>query len=168
MKITYDTTKEDYWNFNKYVKYNNFRTKMTIILAIILVPITIYISLGAITNSKIYSLVCAVISFGIIYYIMVHGTRKRAFKFAEDEGGILGKHTIEVSEEGITEKTYYCSRFHIWNSVKNIEMTEEYIFIFLSEIQAYPIPKRAFKTENEAVKFYNFLIRHFQEKNNID
>ncbi|MCT4596213.1 MAG: YcxB family protein [Anaeromicrobium sp.] len=168
MKITYDIRKEDYWNFNKYVMYNNFRTKITIILSIILGTIAAYISIRAITNSNLYSLAWAFTSFGIIYYIMIHCTRKRAFKFAEDEGGILGKHTIEISEEEIIENTYYNSSFHLWSDIKNIEITEEYIFIFTSKIQAYAIPRRAFKTENEAIRFYNFLIRHFKEKNEID
>jgi hypothetical protein len=71
------------------------------------------------------------------------------------EKGVLGKHIIQISEEGLREATDVNESFRKWEAVTNVLQNAEYIFIFDSDIMVHIIPKRAFKEKSEAEHFYS-------------
>ncbi len=93
-------------------------------------------------------------SFICILHIIYSSLKKRE-KAHRDRGGFFCEHTIEINEDGVRETTSIDEIFVKWEVVNSIDQNAEYIFIFLSEVTFYFIPKRAFKSNLEADEFYN-------------
>ena len=74
--------------------------------------------------------------------------------------GLLGGHTITITEEGLTETTEVNESRSSWEGIEKIEENEQYIFIYISAYQAHVIPKCAFASEKgerefiEQARFY--------------
>jgi len=67
--------------------------------------------------------------------------------------GILGSHTIIISEEGLQEITEVSESRSIWSGIERIEENEEYIFVYIGAYQAHVIPKRDFASKEDAKEF---------------
>jgi hypothetical protein len=63
--------------------------------------------------------------------------------------GMLGKHKLQVTEQGLTVMTSVNSSFQTWAGVHSIQEDDQYIFIYTTPISAHIIPKRAFNTPLE-------------------
>lgn len=72
----------------------------------------------------------------------------------ENRKGITGEHSIEISEEGLREKTTVNDSFSTWESVTKLDQDKKYLFIFLGH-EVYTIPKSAFTSIEEADAFFN-------------
>jgi hypothetical protein len=68
--------------------------------------------------------------------------------------GLLGKHTMVVSEEGLVERTAVGESRTSWAGVDRIEQNPEYIFIYTSAAGAHVVPKRALGDRQVAEDFY--------------
>ncbi len=81
-------------------------------------------------------------------------TMKKIMRTGKNRG-ILGKHTILISEDGLVETTEVNESRWAWTGIERVEQIEHYIFIFVSSTSAHTIPKRAFASTEEATQFYN-------------
>nr|WP_272507525.1 YcxB family protein [Clostridium aestuarii] len=80
---------------------------------------------------------------------------------------ILGSRSLSVTEEGITSVNNSGESKTNWSSVEKITETKKHIYIYISAINAYIIPVRAFKNENEKGEFLNIL-KQYTTINEID
>ena len=58
--------------------------------------------------------------------------------------GLLGTHTLELTESGLVETTWVGESRSSWVGVDRVEQDESYIYIYMSAIVAHVVPKRAF------------------------
>lgn len=165
MKITYDTTKEDYWSFNKYVMFKNPKIKNSLIVSLILYMVLVFVGLYIFTHSRIYSLTTTLLGAVIFSFLMMKSTKRKIIRLVENEDGILGEHTIEINKDLLLEDTKNNSSSWNWNGIKSIEANEDYIFIFINNLLGHVIPKRAFESQEECGKFY-FLAKEYHEEAN--
>lgn len=165
MKITYSITKEDFWNYNKHAHYNNPKAKRSLVIANIFFMIST-LGIFYLTNSIISTLIFGIGVLLIQFLIRYPLSKRNIFKFAENEKGILDEQTIEIGPEGVSRVTHSDSGISKWTAVSKIEMTDEYIFIFFNKVTAIIIPKRIFKTEDEAIQFYNTANNFFETYSN--
>ncbi|MCT4595988.1 MAG: YcxB family protein [Anaeromicrobium sp.] len=163
MKITYSISKEDLWNYNKHVLYNNFKGKLNLVLSIIVLPILIYIAIFYVANSKIGALVASGFILVFAYYMRFPYLKKKVFKLAESGKHILEEKTLEIEMEGISQVSCCTNGSYKWNAIHKIEMTHKYVFIFVDQVTAIIIPKRIFKLEDEFILFYNTAMKYFQD-----
>lgn len=167
MKVTYSITKEDFWNFIKFISYKTTEGKRRrmfsfIILLFIGVLFFYLTKLVDINNSLLYSsglTIGLLIGNYISHYPMV---KRRAFKSAKTEKGILDEQTIEIKLEGISKVTHSSNCFYKWTAISRIDMIDEYIFVVVNRSNGIVIPKRVFKSKNEAIQFYNTAIEYFK------
>lgn len=164
MKITYSITKEDFWNYNKHVYYSTREGKKQIVLLFICAPISLFTFNIYSTNSKLLSLLSAISVIMFSYYVGFYRFKKKIFKFAKNEKGILDEQTVDIDSNGISRITHSHDIFSKWSAVTKIEMIDQYIFIFFNKSTEIIIPKRIFKTENEAIQFYNMSNDFFNIK----
>jgi len=68
--------------------------------------------------------------------------------------GQLGRHTLSLSEDGLIERTAVGESRTAWTGVDRVEQDRAYIFIYTSAAAAHVIPKRAFRSAEEAERFY--------------
>ncbi len=55
--------------------------------------------------------------------------------------GVVGRHTLVADESGLTEETSVNETRHAWSAVQRIDETDDYVFIFISSLQAHTIPR---------------------------
>jgi len=63
--------------------------------------------------------------------------------------GMLGLRTIVISSDGITERTQVSETTCKWPSIEKICTNGDYVFVYMSTMSAFIIPKRAFNTSSE-------------------
>ncbi len=167
MKVTYSVTKEDFWNFIKFISHKTTEGKRRRLFSNILIlfsgVVFFYLTkLVDINNSILYSSTWTIgllIGNYISHYPML---KRRAFKSAKTEKGILDEQTIEIKLEGISKITHSSNCFYKWAAINRIDIIDEYIFVVVNKTNGIVIPKRVFKSKNEAIQFYNIAIEYFK------
>jgi hypothetical protein len=84
-------------------------------------------------------------------------TKKRISKLLNEgtTNGILGKHIFKIDQESIVEITENSETRS--TQIQRIEETDKHIFIYISSLAAYIIPKRVFANSEEKNNFLNAL-----------
>ena len=68
--------------------------------------------------------------------------------------GQLGRHTLILGEDGLVERTTVGESRTAWAGVDRVEQDRDYVFIYTSPAAAHLIPKRAFRSVEDAERFY--------------
>jgi hypothetical protein len=85
--------------------------------------------------------------------------------FRRDKG-VLGKHTLEITEEGVVESTDVNRSLANWGTDFRIRETSQYAYIYVSDTNAHVIPKTRSPLEGSVDEFLAELrarIRQFQQ-----
>ncbi len=69
--------------------------------------------------------------------------------------GVLGEHLIKLKENYLVEVTDVNETQNSWKGVDRIEENDDYIFIYISPMNAHIIPKRCFSNQSDASMFYD-------------
>jgi hypothetical protein len=83
--------------------------------------------------------------------------RRTILAFVKEEKpgrGQLGAHKISLNEAGLVESTAVGESRTSWDGVNRIEHDEKFIYIYTAPHAAHIIPKRAFRSPQEAESFY--------------
>jgi len=81
-----------------------------------------------------------------------------AFMVKEDRG-VLGEHTLEITDEGLVESTSVNRTLLNWRTPFRIRHTKRYGFIFLSPFNSHPVPKLVPPLEGSTPEFLTELQR---------
>ena len=85
--------------------------------------------------------------------------RRTILQLLEDEKpgkGLLGRHRIVLSQDGLVESTAVSESRTSWAGVDRVEQDPHNIYIYTSLAAAHVIPKRAFRDPQETDAFYQF------------
>ncbi|MGK7378201.1 YcxB family protein [Planococcus sp. 1R117A] len=159
MQIEFNLTEEDYLSFNlQHVKHSKTATR-SLRLQQILVPV-IYIFLAyifsVIVNTPflfflipflIISMVW-IIFYPKFFYSSVMRNVKKMLREGK-AGGIIGKYTMTLSDEGIIQTSTTEEKKASWPAILSLQEDEERFYLYNSAMSAYIIPKRALKNSNE-------------------
>ena len=64
--------------------------------------------------------------------------------FIPKHRGVVGRHTLEVTEQGLVERTDYNETLHRWSSICRILSLWGYLYIYVSDNNSHPVPRRCF------------------------
>ena len=67
--------------------------------------------------------------------------------------GLLGSHTVELTEEGVVERTPVRELKVKWQAVERVASSEQHLFIWTSGFNALVVPRRAFESEDALKAF---------------
>ena len=56
--------------------------------------------------------------------------------------GILGRHVMEITEQGLREKTDMNDTLNEWSSICRVLSLWGYLYIYISEMKSYQVPER--------------------------
>ncbi len=75
--------------------------------------------------------------------------RKRVRRFLEEGNneGLLGPQELMLSPTSISVKDDETEAKSSWKNVKKVAVTEDYVFIYVTSVSAFIIPKRSFMAE---------------------
>lgn len=162
MKIVVNITSDDCWNFTKYNLSHNskykFKFYMNIIAVVFLVALILYLD-----NQSILELILQVIlAIPFSYYLMIFLMKWQNKNYAKRNEGIIGEHTIVISEEGLREITKVNNSLYLWCGIAKIKQDNSYIYIYIEEFMAHIIPKKSFRSEEDENLFFNSLIKYWE------
>jgi len=168
VKIKVEINRLDYWNLNKYSIRKIPSLRRNFILNMIALPVFVFIGFSFLTTpfQMSFSIVFILSIVGGIVgdLLLIYRMKSQIMKLPEDKPGLLGKHIIEISEEGIRESTSVNTGLQTWNGVLSVEQDKEYIYVFLDSMIAHIIPKRSFESIVEANQFYNKAIQYWKNQ----
>lgn len=77
---------------------------------------------------------------------------KKLYSKGENKG-FIGKHVMTLAPDELTETTEVNETKQKWSGVEKIVENDDYIFIYISALNAHIIPKRAFENESDVASF---------------
>lgn len=163
MELNYELTKEDYVDFNMYHVKNSKETKKAVFiqryvisLMFLIIPIVIWI-LKKETFNIIYVICPLFWIMWILFYNKAfdRSITKKINRMLDKSinSGLIGMHNITIDNGELIEKT---SNGYIKNNIRDIneiQETKDHIFIYISNNNAYVIPKRTFKSKEKLNNF---------------
>jgi len=91
------------------------------------------------------------------YYKWAIKRNARSIYSGTESNGILGAHTIIVDAEAVTERSAVGESRIAWSGLERIEDDGDYIYLYIGPLQAYVIPKRAFRTADDQEAFMQLV-----------
>ncbi|MEY4387823.1 MAG: YcxB-like protein [Verrucomicrobiota bacterium] len=89
----------------------------------------------------------------ILFWILFHLVIVSTLVFGRKHKGLLGGHTLVLTDAGLIEKTEYNENLHRWNGFHKIRDTIGYYYIFVTDTLFHLVPKRSFKSPTDAQRF---------------
>jgi hypothetical protein len=153
VEITYSLDREDFWGFQRYTLLNvqPFKRNMIVNMVIqYLVFAVIGILLRAGTGEVIgLTLIGGSAGVAELWW----SSRRNSIRLLDGKPGLLGEHTIRISEEGVRERTAVSDGLITWAGIRRVVEGTTHIYLFIEAHMAFVIPKRAFRDEDEAKRF---------------
>ncbi|MBS3990678.1 MAG: YcxB family protein [Erysipelothrix sp.] len=165
-KIALD--EDDYLQFNMYHLLNSSNGKQLLLLYRLIIPLISFISITIFINEDsdlqfvlIATLVSVIISIlGIIFSKkVIFMFLKKGIQNLKKEGKLpYSKNTIlKFDDDFIYEFTHNAENKTKYAMIEKIVVTEKIIYIYISSVQAYLLPKSAFTNDLEKDEFLNFI-----------
>ena len=74
--------------------------------------------------------------------------------------GILGEHTLRITDEGLVEKTEHTESLHRWSAYHRTIKSGAYLYLYITEGMAHPVPLRRPLIEGDLAAFEAALQEH--------
>lgn len=166
-KVEYNLTKEDYIAFNMHhmdhsptVKRSLFIQRYVVALVFLAFPF-IFSSISRAPLLLSFIVYGAIFIAWILYYprYFMATTKKRILRMI-DEGSnanLFGPRSMTLNESGVEEISEHGESKSSWRSIEKIDETADYIYIYISSINAYLVPIRAFEGRTQKDEFVERL-----------
>jgi len=164
LKVKVNITQSDAWNFSKHNILHNSRSRLDFFINVLSVPIFIAFMLYAEKKPTFNILIVSILSIPLACFIMLFIIKRRVNRSVLKSDGVLGEHTIEISEEGLREKTEVNDNLHLWKGIIKVQQNNDYIYIYIAELTAHIIPKISFSSKEEANVFFDTTLRYWNDR----
>lgn len=167
MKIDYELKKEDYIKFNVDHMERTPSIKKTLFTQRYILPIMFLIVPFVMGNTKDVSFWYWIIMSATFYIVWAVFYQKyirwnigrNVGKLVDEEkdSEMLGHHSILLNEDVMIEKSSLNESKTEYSTIQDIVETKEYVYIYLSSVMAFIVPKRCFKDSSESKDFIDNL-----------
>jgi len=177
--VEYERTIEDLIEFNLFHMRNSpslRRQALVTQLGAMLLAAIISLAMGYLLGLDkkagtgflyILTLVLSIVAFFIVPYLnrseVINGIRKATKE--GDNKAILGHQTISLTPDNIFVKSPVGESKYTWASIDKIAQNDQFIFVYISSINAIVIPRKAFSTNSSLQEFMNYLNLYREKKN---
>ena len=154
MKLTFDITREDYFEFNKF-HFLKTKLKRTIILGVLTLVI-----LQLFLNREQFDWTATIISSTICVLVYIYAIKRSLDKtknIPDKNGTILGQKEMEFTDEKIIYKTSNSEGSSGWATIKNIKESPKAFYLYMDTNMAMLVPKRVFKEGADEAAFRNLV-----------
>lgn len=176
MKFTYNFTIEDWMAFQKHYLDNSTQFRRTRIATQLMLPVIFSIFIifdlvkGQVRPTSIA--VFAVISglFAVFYPKRLYNrtlSRMRKMVLEGDNTGLLGEHTVEMTEDCIQIQHPQSEQKITWAGIKKAEETDHHIFLFTSGVAGIIIPKEKLRDQQDTLTFLKEMINRKVRNNKM-
>lgn len=84
--------------------------------------------------------------FSVVFSYIFPASMDRQIRRLYKEGankGVIGRHELEIDDDGLVERTEVNETRQSWRGVERIAETDEHAFIYISSMAAHVIPKHS-------------------------
>ncbi len=169
MEVEYELTRDDLYAFQWRGVFETPRgrrarrnTYLGWVLAIVLFAIVPAIGADGFVISRV-SFTFIVVTIPIVFLFqwclerwLIRRAILQLLKEEKPGKGLLGRHRIVLSQDGLIESTAFGESRSSWAGVDRVEQDLHNIYIYTSLAAAHVIPKHAFRDPQEADAFYRF------------
>jgi hypothetical protein len=143
--IEYTSTRKDLGVLYSYLLKHSFKMRC-LILALVILPGGVPVLLELLSGQRVplQNWIIGLIVGVAIYFAYPWYFRRTAKK---------DKRTLSISPVGITTQVGSKHGEIAWSQVENLWVTQEYVFIVRGNLNAFVIPKRAFRDDEERIAF---------------
>ena len=154
MDLTYDISREDYWEFNKFYLTRSRHLRLRIGFTALIVASTCFLLLTLFEATPFkFAVVWACIT-GMLYVPFAYWNCKRTVMRIPSKGGtMLGEHHLKIGSDGVFGKSKAGEGLIRWSGVMDIIETKKYVFMFMDTTVAIIVPKRVFANSADMVQF---------------
>jgi YcxB-like protein len=169
MKIETEITLEDLLAFNQYHNENSqFIKRRLDFLKYLMYGFALFAignALLKILQGRIHSAIIEILFASL--FLAISWSKSRRYisniyaKGMYKEGknrGMIGRHEIIIHDDEIVEENDSVSLAIKWKAVEKIIKTEKYIFVYISSVSAFLIPRRSFMDNIAYDEFYNLIV----------
>ena len=167
MTINFDIDMDDMMSFQRHFVNTSPMLRKTKRMITYIFPVFLFLFgiVGFYTTHSRFDLafgifMLIIITIWVIFIpkLFVHMTLKRSKKILLKPGNeiMFGKFEMSFTDEGLDVKTPNTSSNILWNIIPKAEETQNYIYIYLSQVSAYIIPKQ--KISNSEVEELHTLL----------
>ena len=160
MDLTFEITREDYWQFNKfYLKRRGRFRRNLIIFAIFAGSTASLLSLNAdeptwlVIGSGALGVLVAVRYGALCFW----SAKRRVMKIPATDGTTLGERTLQVVADGLLVKNREVESLVRWSGLREVVETKDSIYLFLDTNIAIIVPRRAFPDVASAGAFLSLV-----------
>ncbi len=82
--------------------------------------------------------------------------------FMQRQKGVVGRHTMEISDQGLIERTDVNETLHKWPGVTRVLTLFGYLYIYVGDNNSFAIPRRGF-APGELENFETELRQHMEQ-----
>ena len=166
MRLCYENTIDDLVAFQHHFYRSsgnvtrNKRIAVVVIYSVFIIfslvaPTTNQVSRTSLILIMIAAATLAVVLYGwLINWCMTDGT-KRLYGEGSQKG-VIGAHELSFTDQGLLEKNDVGETLIYWHGIQRIDETDDYVFVFLTTMQAHAIPRHSV-TEGELAAFVSEL-----------
>jgi len=169
MEVEYDLTTDDLFAFQWRAAFHSPQARRRArnvyiiwLLALLIIAVIPAIGPGGFTFSRV-SWVFLVVAFptvSLLQWFLERWLMRRAIlellRRERHGTGLLGRHKVVITDAGVEGSTAVDETRTAWAGIDRVEQNDGYIFLYTSVVGAHVIPKRAFKTVQDAEAFYRF------------
>jgi hypothetical protein len=80
----------------------------------------------------------------IVLFTLIMAVMGLAFTFLLKHRSVITKHVLEITEQGLIERTDYNEGLHRWSAIGRILSLCGYLYVYVSDTNCHAIPKRCF------------------------
>ena len=117
----------------------------------------------ALTSHSLFVKGCVVGVFALVSFTLFVATTTvvaGALTLAGKYHGVLGEHTLEITQNGLIERTEYNETLIRWNGIHRTVKTPKYLYLWVNELLFPLVPLRSFETEEAARLFQSEIEKH--------
>jgi YcxB-like protein len=146
LTIQYELRKTDLFAVNLAVVFRN--RMLMLLMAVLPIPLIWSTLSGPEAKAlpvavQVAMAVLIFLAFLIIYLVFMALLILANISFRKHRG-VLGQHTLQITDEGLIERTEFNEALHKWAGMHKIISGRKYLYIYFTEFQAHTVPKRYF------------------------
>lgn len=146
MKVKYELTPDDWAAFGEYHARNS-RSFQRAVRTGTVVGVLFFIAIGGILSLSEHSPTMLVAGLVAAIFWGWYWPRKtianvRAQMSTRDRQCVRGRHFMEALPEGLHAKCDVTDSMIVWAGIHNVIRTADHVFVMLSDVQGYVIPKK--------------------------
>ena len=158
--LRYTLTRKDLFAFNLYVLLRN---RLLLVMMVCVLAFIMYMSFNTpltkpepplamrIVFVSLIGLISLVLMSAFLPLLLFVMLWTKKFK------NVLGEHELRLTDAGMTSRSEHAESTLKWSGLFKVVSTSNYLYLFVNETAARPLPKRCFASPTEAQGFEQMI-----------